>query len=159
MKSLCILEKISMIDVLSKLTHEGVFRKLAFCIEPLIKRFICYLNLVSFMLNLIWEKRFKLIMKLPYSKTGFTIKLPVLIWNLLAQRNSLIPLLNLAKLKTKQTLSPGSLDWKVVFSSLKKKKKIPYFKWMTKTFFKKKSLQKTAKNCWWIFLWWILRSA
>ena len=47
MKSLCILEKISMIDVLSKLTHEGVFRKLAFCIEPLIKRFICYLNLAT----------------------------------------------------------------------------------------------------------------
>lgn len=95
------LRKISMIDILYKLTHEGVFKKLAFCIEPLIKRFICYLNLVSFMLNLIWEKRCKLIMKLPYSKTGFTIKLPVLIWNLLAQRNSLIPLLNLAKLKTK----------------------------------------------------------
>ena len=84
-------------------------------------------------------------MKLPYSKTGFTIKLPVLIWNLLAQRNSLIPLLNLAKLKTKQTLSPGSLDWKVVFSSLKKKKKNPTLNGWLRLFSKKKVYKKQLK--------------
>lgn len=45
-KSLCILEGIYMITIIyDKITHEWMYRKLAFCIEPLIKRLICYLSL------------------------------------------------------------------------------------------------------------------
>lgn len=131
------LRKIYMIDIFYKVTHEWVFRKLAFCIEHLIKSLICYLNL-KFLSCSIWSenKSIKLIMELPYSKRGLTIKLPVLIWNLLTQRNSLMPLLNLAKLKTKQKISPGSLDCKLSCLHNNDNKKIPYFKWMTKkTFF------------------------
>lgn len=152
-KSLCILEGIYMIDItFYKVTHECVLRKFVSCIEPLIKRLIYYLKL-KFPSCSIWSesRSIKLIMELPYFNRGFTIKLSVLIWNLLTQRSSLMPLFSLATPKWNKNFSPGSLDYKLsVFIEF------PISNgWLRKLF---KNYKKTTEKCWWLFPRWTMSS-